>query len=112
MSKKEKPRPVYKQTGLTDEEALEMIRLVNENPNCLVVADESDEDGGRVVLSHGSVKAARSMGACEDFMNILLWNNYEVTAHLEDDKTIDISFRPYRKKVDGTNDEQSNYIFE
>lgn len=75
MSKKEEPRPVYKLNGLTDEEALEMIRLVNESPGCLV-SNTDNRYKGRVKL-RGSIGSG-----VDDFMTILLTNGYRVTAEI------------------------------
>ena len=75
MSKKEKPRPVYKQTGLTDEETLELIKAINESPKC-GIADTDRRYKGRVKLRGSGV---------DDFMTILMVNGYRVTAEIVKD---------------------------
>ena len=78
MSKKEEPRPVYKQTGVTDEETLELIKAINESPKC-GIADTDRRYKGKVKL-RGNVGSG-----VDDFMTILMVNGYRVTAEIVKD---------------------------
>lgn len=72
-------------TDDTEDELTKCIREVNEKPLC--------REGGKALLNY------RVNGAYDDFINILLANDYEVTAKIVSEDKIEIRFKPWKNKV-------------
>ena len=65
---------------LTDDEREQIIEELNKHSSDIIAIEPSFENGGRVELKW-------SMSSCvDDFINILLVNNYKVTVYLKENK--------------------------
>ena len=106
MENKEKVRFAYKtDKGITDEEVLDMIRMVNEN-SCnweLRANDEPSEikfiDFDDMPTKYSGVIGLASCTMWEDVVKVLLGNGYEVTARLEDAKETEREFDKAEKRI-------------
>lgn len=70
-------------TGLTDTEALEMIKEVNQQPLC-----EPKEYKGVMKLNYRN-----GLGAWDDVVHTLIAHGYEVTTRKADKESIEIEYR-------------------